>query len=65
MPPVWKPQPIEVYRDWVDSIIEEASDLLTDWEANFINDIDIRLDSGPLTEAQANKLESIYTKYTS
>ncbi len=59
-----KPQPIEVYKDWLKAILDEASDQLTDWESNFISNIENRLTVGPLTEGQANKLESIYVKYT-
>lgn len=62
---VWKPQPIEVYKDWIDSIETEASDRLNDWESTFVSNIRERLLYGPLTEAQADKLESIYVKYTS
>lgn len=62
---VWKPQPSEIYQFWIEAIENEASDRLSDWELNFIASITERLKYGPLTEAQVDKLESIYTKYTS
>jgi hypothetical protein len=66
MSKIWTPQPIEVYRSWVDAITSEASDKLNDWETNFVNDMDDRLSMmRNLTEGQAEKLESIYAKYTS
>jgi hypothetical protein len=66
MAKIWTPQPIEVYRSWVDAITSEASDKLNDWETNFVNDMDERLSLlRQLTEGQAEKLESIYAKYTS
>lgn len=61
----WTPQPRSTYRYWVEAILMEASDKLSDWEKNFIDDIDNRLNFNDLTEAQANKLEQIYTKHTS
>ena len=65
MAEMWHPQTIEVYRSWVDAVIDEATDRLSDWELNFINDIDDRL-SGlrQLTQKQAEVLENIYAKYT-
>jgi len=66
MSKIWTPQPIEVYRSWVDAITSEASDKLNNWETNFVNDMDERLSLlRQLTEGQADKLESIYAKYTS
>lgn len=63
---VWKPQPIDVYKSWIDAIKNEASDKLNDWEISFVESIESKLDNNwNLSEAQANKLESIYTKYTS
>ena len=62
---IWKPQLIEVYQEWIDAIVNEASDELNDWENTFIDVMQDRLDSGwNLTENQANKLEQIYAKYT-
>jgi hypothetical protein len=65
MPPIWQPQPQSTYRYWVETILMESSDKLSDWERNFIDNIDTRLNFGNLSEAQANKLEELYTKYTS
>lgn len=65
MPEIWNPQPIEVLKDWVDTIIQEASDELNDWESKFVDDMLIRIYSGKqLTENQQNKLEQIYTEKT-
>jgi len=62
---IWKPQPREVYQEWIDTIITEASDDLNDWESKFIESIQRHLYYGDLTEAQAEKLESIYVEKTS
>lgn len=66
MPPIWKPQPNEVLQNWIDTIIEEASDKLNDWETRFVDDIRIRVLNGwPLTQTQEEKLEKIYAEKTS
>ena len=66
MPPPWKPQPFEVLQNWIDTIIEEASDTLTDWETKFVDDMRIRVgNKWPLTQTQEEKLESIYAEKTS
>lgn len=65
MAAIWKPQPISVYKDWAEAIIDEASDKLNSWETTFVNSIYERLQSGNnLSEAQANKLEHIYAEKT-
>lgn len=65
MAPIWKPQENETYRAWIDSIIDEASDDLNDWENSFLDSLSSRLISGyNLTQAQAEKLEQLYTKHT-
>jgi hypothetical protein len=59
------PLDIEVYRSWVDAILSEASDELTDWEINFIESIDQRLRGGRIpSEKQAPILERIYAEKT-
>ena len=61
----WKAQDITIYRDWVDSIITEASDYLNDWETKFIESIGMRLINGHnLSQFQAEKLEEIYARLT-
>ena len=66
MPPLWKPQPFEVLQNWIVTIIEEASDTLTDWETKFVDDMRIRVgNKWPLTQTQEEKLESIYAEKTS
>lgn len=65
MPAIWRPQPISVYKDWAETIIDEASDKLNSWETTFVNSLYERLQSGRnLSEAQANKLEHIYAEKT-
>lgn len=65
MAEIWKPKPIEVYQNWIESIIEEASDNLNDWENTFIESLTERLGRNRnLTELQAEKLESIYVAKT-
>jgi len=65
MPPIWKPLDIDVYKSWVDAILDEASDDLNAWETDFVDSIGERLVSGRnLTEAQAEKLEAIYSSKT-
>lgn len=65
MAEIWKPQSIKVYAEWIAAIESEASDKLNDWETGFIASLTMRLDNGmTLSEAQAEKLESIYTKHT-
>lgn len=62
----WFPQDIDVYISWVESIILESSDELTNWETEFIRSIyDTRLCRGyNLSEKQAVQLEKIYTEKT-
>ena len=66
MPPIWKPRDKEILQNWIDTIIDESSDELNDWENSFIENINQRLVVyGQLTELQEEKLESIYVKHTS
>jgi hypothetical protein len=66
MAKMWQPQPFEVLQQWINDIIEEASDELNDWETKFIDDMRIRvMNKWPLTETQEKKLESIYADKTS
>ena len=59
-------QTTDIHKYWVETILTEASDDLTDWEKNFIGDMKIRLDnSWALTDYQEAKLEQIYTAKTS
>ena len=60
------PQDPGVYHAWIEVIVDEAMDELNSWETGFIESISNQLDSGKsLSQAQANKLEDIYTKHTS
>lgn len=66
MSEVWKPQSIDVYKSWVNTVTSEASDKLNDWEMQFIGTIESKLlENRQLTQGQAEKLEQIYSKYTS
>ena len=63
---IWQPQPFEVLQQWLDAIIDEASDNLTPWETRFVEDIGIRITNRwPLTEKQEGILEKIYSEKTS
>ena len=59
------PQDNDIYTTWHEAITIEAFDKLNKWEAGFIVSISEQLEiNRPLSQAQANKLEDIYTKYT-
>lgn len=65
MAKIWEPQSFEVLKHWLNTILDEASDDLNDWEERFISEIGIRIDNGwQLTELQEKKLESIYMEKT-
>lgn len=65
MSAIWKPQPIEVYQSWIDAIRDEASDKLSSWETDFVNNIQISLGyRGSLSEKQSTVLERIYAEKT-
>lgn len=61
---IWKPQIRQVYRDWIDAITTEASDKLSDWETNFLDNLSEKLFHYDLSQKQAEKLEELYVKYT-
>lgn len=66
MAAIWKPQPFEVLQHWIDTILEEASDELNDWETRFVDDMRVKvLNKWSLTQTQEEKLESIYAEKTS
>lgn len=63
---IWEPLNIEVYKDWLATIEDEASDKLSSWETDFIESIGLWLRSGrQLTQKQAEILERIYADKTS
>lgn len=65
MPITWRPYDESTYRMWLDAIVDEASDELTDWESKFINDIRVQIDfNSNFSRAQSDQIERIYTKYT-
>lgn len=65
MAPIWEPKSVDLLKSWVDSIMKEASDELSDWESRFVDDMNTRLEKGyVLTEFQENKLEEIYAEKT-
>lgn len=62
---LWKPQPNDTHKHWVEAILAEALDKLNDWETNFMEDIStIVLNGRTLTESQEKKLEQLYAKHT-
>ena len=66
MPPIWKAQPKEVIQQWIDALLTEASDNLTDWEEQFIESCQKGLNKyGSLTEKMQDTLEKIYAEKTS
>lgn len=61
----FQPQSPEIYQSWINAIVIEASDSLTDWEGIFIQSVANQLERGrELSERQANILETIYTEKT-
>lgn len=63
---IWQPQPLEVLQHWVDTILEEASDSLNDWESRFVDDMGVRIaNKWQLSQSQEEKLEAIYAAKTS
>lgn len=65
MAEIWKPQDKEVYHSWVNAILDEAQDELSDWENTFVDSIADQLIAGRnLSEKQANILERIYSEKT-
>lgn len=65
MAEMWRSKSTEVLKDWVQTIIDEASDDLNAWELKFISDMETKLANGWfITQAQQEKLESIYAEKT-
>ena len=65
MAQVWVPKDQELLQSWIDAIVEEASDDLTDWEASFIDSIQGQLlKKGSLSQGQEEILERIYAEKT-
>ncbi len=63
--PIWKLVDFETLEHWIDTILDEASDELTDWENTFINDIAIRVkNKWKLSQKQEEILERIYAEKT-
>ena len=66
MAKIWQPQPFEILQSWLDAIIDEASDKLSNWETGFIENISDRVaHKWPLTQRQEEILEKIYSEKTS
>ena len=66
MAPIWKPQPNEVLQQWLNTILEEASDQLNDWGTRFIDDMTIKIaNRWSLTQRHEEILERIYADKTS
>lgn len=59
------PQDWSVYLEWVNAIIAEASDDLSDWENSFIESVEKQLLTRRwISENQAITLEKIYAEKT-
>lgn len=53
------------WKYWLDTIVNEGTDKLNDWEDTFIESILERMSKGEdLTSKQADQLEKIYNKVT-
>lgn len=64
MPLPFKPHDKATIVDWLDKLDYHSEDL-TSWEIDFVDSMRDAIDKyGRLTEAQQNKLESIYTEKT-
>ena len=64
MSEIWKPLTRDTYKDWVATIISEASDRLSDWEIKFIHSMEHDLAYKNLSQSQAEKLDELYARYT-
>lgn len=64
---IWKPHPIDVYKEWHEKILNEAGEAgLSTWEIDFMESLGTQLEAGQnLSKGQAEKLEQIYTEKTS
>jgi len=63
MSKLWHPQDRDVINHWLNTILDEASDDLNEWETKFISDMQIKLVNGwTWTQAQEEKLEQIYAE---
>lgn len=58
-------QSFEILSSWVEAILTEASDKLTEWETIFVTDMKVRVDNKwPVSERQQEILEKIYAEKT-
>lgn len=65
MPPIWKPASKETLRHYIETVLDEASDDLNDWETKFIENVDrITQIGGSLSKKQEEILERIYAEKT-
>lgn len=65
MAQMYRPYDESTYREWIDAILSEASDELTDWESSFVESLQTQLNyNSNFSQAQTEKLERIYAKYT-
>lgn len=66
MAQAWKPASKETLQHYIDTILDEAEEKLTDWERNFIENIMSQVSIyGQLTQKQEEILERIYAERTS
>ena len=62
---MWIPQSFEVLEQWWNTIVDESSDSLNDWESKFMESIGIRIaNRWKITQAQEEALERIYADKT-
>jgi hypothetical protein len=62
---MWHPYDKSTYESWINAILDEASDELTDWESSFVKSLKNQLKyNSNFSRAQSEKLERIYTRYT-
>jgi hypothetical protein len=55
--------PLDVCKYWLNAIINEADDKLTDWERDFIYNVKLKLDNNvELTTRQEWTLKEIFEK---
>lgn len=53
----------DTLRHYIDTILNEAEDKLTDWERSFLDSVDLQLtQKGDLTVKQAEIVERIYNE---
>ena len=66
MAKMWRATDLQVIKSWIDAILEESEEKLTDWERDFVTSVQARNNLGlDLTQRQEEILERIYSEKTS